>query len=565
MSVTIEISGKKSFTIQNSEEVDLDFSYNQFSPNPTFVSAFVAQFVCTPTENPIQFIRDEMSVNGVSQNLEALLNISNINSFNEGFNVAGQLNLSSPDNAFIFGQGQKSQFDIKFEPYPNTFFDRAERLSMIEFSSKNNNDWRQVSYVTERNSPLEDFMLLVVATQTLIEAARAVYNLFEVIKESISSGFDTVSATIKVVLKIAMNIVYTAAVLIALNELLKQASEILFDKPKKVYALDVWKTIEDGCIYLGYTFDSTLKDKYKDLIFVAASTEGGDAFSDPTNNPLPQYSFLQFIENIGAKYNAKLKVLENTVTFENVRYYEDTPEYQDVKLLDLYNAGSPSFNFEELPETITVKYLKVDGDNNYKTKFYSESYSLNNGNNKYFGAKNSLDINLAFAIGEAKTEESNAEKIFNGIFDLLTGLSKGYKTNVGSRLGFWKLEQNIIPADTIFIADSDGRISDKTYKILTPKRLFIDNYESENPKNNQFTIVKGRGKQPICGVNTNVLIANNVITDNNDNGRKIIITKNIRQSQDGLYDIEYRKRLESGDFGYVSPNLINTKTIEQNV
>jgi len=125
------------------------------------------------------------------------------------------------------------------------------------------------------------------------------------------------------------------------------------------------------------------------------------------------------------------------------------------------------------------------------------------------------------------------------------------------------LQQNIIPADTIFIAESDGRINNKTYDILTPKKLFTDNYESESPKNNQFTIIKSRGKQPICGVDTNVLIQNNVVLD--EKGRKIIVTKNIRQSQDGLYDIEYRKRLQKGDFGFVSSDLINTKTIEQNI
>jgi hypothetical protein len=47
-----------------------------------------------------------------------------------------------------------------------------------------------------------------------------------------------------------------------------------------------------------------------------------------------------------------------------------------------------------------------------------------------------------------------------------------------------------------------------------------------------------------------------------EDGRNIIITKNIRQSQDGLYDIEYRKRLEAGDFGFVDQDLIDVKSVE---
>ena len=168
MAVTITIEDKETFSILNSSEINLDLSYNQFSPNPTFVSAFVAQFVCTPSSDPISFIKNEMAKFGVSKNLKATLN------FDTFTKVEGQLKLGSPENSFITGQGQKAQFNIKFEPYPNTFFDRSENLSIISFSQQKH--WTNVSYVTERNSVLEDFILLVVTTQTLIQAAQAVYN-----------------------------------------------------------------------------------------------------------------------------------------------------------------------------------------------------------------------------------------------------------------------------------------------------------------------------------------------------------------------------------------------------
>jgi len=264
MAVTITIEDKETFSILNSSEINLDLSYNQFSPNPTFVSAFVAQFVCTPSSDPISFIKNEMEKFGVSKNLEATLN------FDTFTKVKGQLKLGSPDNSFITGQGQKAQFNIKFEPYPNTFFDRSENLSIISFSQQA--DWTNVSYVTERNSVLEDFILLVVTTNTLIQAAQTVYNLGDSIKEAINTGFDAASSIIKFAIKTALNLAYTVAILIALNELLKQASEILFDKPKKLYGLDVWKTIKQGCAYLDYEFESSLEETFKDLVFVSATT-----------------------------------------------------------------------------------------------------------------------------------------------------------------------------------------------------------------------------------------------------------------------------------------------------
>mgnify|MGYP003147458763 CR=1 FL=1 len=559
MSVTIKINNDQDFPILNSGEVDLDFTFNQFSPNANIVSSFVAQFVCSPSSDPITYIREQMTVTGVAKNLQAQLNVD------DGFfTVDGQLNLSSPDNSFIFGQGQKSQFDIKFDPYPNLFFDKSKDLSIAKFSDKNN--WEEVRYVTERDSKIEDILILIITYQTLQQVAQQVYNTSDLIKEAVNTGFDTASAVIKFSLKLAMNLIYIVAILLALNELLKQTSEVLFDKPKKLYALDVWQTLIDGCRYLGYNFESSLQADYANLTFLTATTTKGEVFDDPKNNPVPTYSFLQFIENIGALFNAKLKVTNtggnNTVTFENVRYYENTPA-ENIKLLDLYNNGKKSFNFEELPEKITLKYAKVSGDINYKTNFYQESYSLKGAgaDNILFGAKSSIDVNLSFAKAEKKTSQSSLEKAFNSIFDLLAGLSKSYKVKTGDRIGFLKLERDIVPQDTLLIRNSDGSVNDKTNTILKPKSLFQKFYNSESPVNNQFEITKERGKQPICGVNSNDLINNNVILDQNGT-RNIIITKNIRQSQDGLYDIEYRKRLQAGDFGFVDQNLIDVKSVE---
>ena len=558
MSVTIKINNDQDFPILNSEEVDLDFTFNQFSPNANIVSSFVAQFVCTPSSDPITYIREQMVNNGVAKNLQAQLNVD------DGFfTVDGQLNLSSPDNAFVFGQGQKSQFDIKFDPYSNLFFDKSKDLSISKFSTSDN--WVEVKYVTERENKIEDIVILIITYQTTVAVAQQIYNTSDLIKEAVNSGFDSVSAIIKFALKLAMNIIYLVAILLAINELLKQTSEILFDKPKKLYALDVWQTLIDGCKYLGYDFESSLQADYSSLTFLTATTTKGETFDNPKNNPVPTYSFLQFVENIGDLFNAKLKVTntggQNKVTFENVTVFEQNAN-ENIKLLDLYNNGKKSFNFEGLPEKITLKYAKVSGDINYKTNFYQESYSLKGAgaDNILFGAKSSIDTDFKFAKAEKKASQSTLEKVFNGIFDLLAGLNKSYKVKSGDRIGFWKLERDIVPQDTLLIRNSDGRVNDKTNTILKPKSLFDKFYNSESPVNNQFEITKQRGKQPICGVNSNDLINNNVILDQNT--RNIIITKNIRQSQDGLYDIEYRKRLQSGDFGFVKQDLIDVKSVE---
>ena len=158
------------------------------------------------------------------------------------FTLPGNAKLSSGRNAFIYDQGQKTQYNILFEPFVNNFFEKAKNKNLNTFIT--NDDLVIVRYITERNNPLEDIVILQALTQSSITLAQTAYNTADAIKEIISTGFDTPSAIIKSVLKIAMNLIYLAAVLFALNQLLKSISELLFDKPKQLYALDVWSTLQ---------------------------------------------------------------------------------------------------------------------------------------------------------------------------------------------------------------------------------------------------------------------------------------------------------------------------------
>jgi hypothetical protein len=92
--------------------------------------------------------------------------------------------------------------------------------------------------------------------------------------------------------------------------------------------------------------------------------------------------------------------------------------------------------------------------------------------------------------------------------------------------------------------------------ILQSKSLFEEHYNNESPINKQFVTVTGRDRDPICTVSTSQLIKNNVIKDNE--GRTIIVTKNVKSSRDGLYDIEYKRRLKPNDFGFFPESTIQT-------
>ena len=534
------------FEPQNAEGLDLDFSYNQFSPNPNLVAQFVMKLVCSPSNDPIAYTKEWITKNSILNNIPTDLRLS------DGFVFSGQTKLGSPQSNYVEGQGQNTEFNLLFEPNQDTFFEKSKNLSFPTFSNVDN--FVITRYVTETDNKLEDVVLLFMFAQMSIEVAQLIYNTGDLIKEAISTGFDTASALIKFSIKLGLNLVYLAAVLIAYNELLKQVSEILFGKPKQLYALDVWKTISRGCQYLGFDFNSTLQEQYANLTYLPGTTTKGVLTGIPNNNPNLSISFLDFVNRIGQLFNAKLKVFNGSVTFENVEFFENNPS--NIQLLDLYNNGTSSFNTEDLAEKISLKYLSIPSDINFIDNEYTEGYSPNFAEKKLFGVENSIDVNFAFALGQRKDKESSIEKTFNSLFDTIAGLSKSYKVSSGSRIGYIKLEKELVPSDTIFIRDGE-KIADFSNLLLQCKTLFNRFYSIEKPVNNQFELTTDAGKQPLCGVNTNQLLQNNVMRDSQK--RTIIVTLNKFNNATELYDIGHRRRLKPNDFGYFSAKLIETK------
>ena len=547
MSIKIDFNKQFEFEPINANEIDLDFSFDNFSPNPSLVSEFVMQLVCSQSQDPIAFVNNWITQNSIIKNIPTGIILD------DGFVIDGQTKLSSSQSNYTYGQGQKTQYNVLFEPNMDSFFEKAKSLGFPAFMETS--DFVITRYVTESNNKLEDIILLVVFAQMTVEVAKLIYHIYDLIKEAVSTGFDSLSAVLKFALKLAMNLIYLAAILVAYNELLKQVSEILFDKPKQHYALDVWATIRKGCNYLGFEFSSSLEKTYENLTYLPATTQEGQVTGLPINDPNLSISLLEFIDRIGLMFNAKMKALNGKLVFENVLFFEQNAS--NIQLLDLYNNGTETFNYESLPEKISIEYQKAPSDSNYKNNEYVETYSPSFAEKQLFGVESSIDIQFPFAIGQRKDKESSVEKLFNRLFDIIKGLSSNYTVKSSSRIGYLKLERDNVTVDTIFIRQGE-KINEESNLLLQSKTLFNEFYVSENPKNHQFVDVEGSDKQPLCGVNTNTLLENNVIKDSE--GRTIIVTSNIRNSRNGLYETSHKRRLKPGDFGFIPANLIETKS-----
>ena len=175
-----------------------------------------------------------------------------------------------------------------------------------------------------------------------------------------------------------------------------------------------------------------MADTYKNLTLLISTTTAGELTGEPKNDPIPSYKLFDFIERIALLFRGKLKVTTDTIILENEDFFEQNPS--NVVLDELYENGAETFNYEDLPEVINIEYQAVQGDNNFKDNRYTVQFNVvSNQPNKNFGVENSIDIQLPYSLGQRKEDQSTTETIFNGLFDLLAGLSKSYKVSDGDR------------------------------------------------------------------------------------------------------------------------------------
>ena len=113
------------------------------------------------------------------------------------------------------------------------------------------------------------------------------------------------------------------------------------------------------------------------------------------------------------------------------------------------------------------------------------------------------------------------------------------------------LEHDIVPADTIFIYKNSEKVRSSTDSLLSIQTIFDNFYEKEAPYHNQYKIYKQREDQRPLTIQNNFLLADNNNIKDSD-GRTIHVTKSSYDHMRRISNIEYRKKLQPGDFGYIT-------------
>lgn len=560
----LNINNQLRAEVVNRDEINFDFSAKDFSPNGTIVQDFSPEFKCTNLPNDgYTFIINWIAKLGVTQNIPCTI----IDSENPSIIYAtGILDLAAEGAEYIL---HERQLKVPFVNSRSNFFEIAESLKIRDFYDKSL--FVKTTYV--RNN-IPDYMqaallgiTIFIATKEAIQAGK---DLVKSIVAAIPRSATDLGAIVAAALVVLANAIYFAAVIFALFTLLKQLSDAIFGKPKTYFAIDVPDVIRKGCQALGYELESSIIDGLDKLTFLARTSKEGVLKGEPVNDPRPDDSLLQFIERFAALTNAKVKpTKDNKVLVEQRTTFEDTPS--NVQLNDVWDRGRSSVHLNKY-QAISIRFQNnfVEDniqDNKYTVMFLTENGSGNAPNSLpeilgiqnqqiskdpqkiYTTLKDKLEIQLSFAKGGKKGSQTFLEKTFNSIFDLVTGLNKSAKLDIGERKDLLLLGADRVPTDTIYYrgsGDNDRKLDGRTEALLASN--VYKAYDIESPFNSQFETVKGIAEQPLC----NALVASQ-LTDNNvakdPNGRDIIITQN-KQNQDGLYSFEYQKRLQKGDLFY---------------
>jgi len=567
----------------NIDELSLDFSYDNFSPTLELLEDWAAEFVgnAENSKNTIKFIDDWIAAKKIVNNIPA-----EINDELTGFNILnGYVDLTNENNQY---DQARCIYKLIVKNRDEGFFKLAEGLSLLELYSGNtrsdaritNSDFNTIRYVL---SGIPDNAAAFLLTVTIYLLSFQIYvqsaALVEAISKAVSSGAFTVGglgAAIWASIEIAAAAALLTFLIIAMVNLLKQMSELLFQKPKGYWTVKVKTLLERGCAYLGYNFQSSLFDgDYSELSYLAATSEEGKITGRPTNQPIPNITLLQLFERIGKFFNAKLKIINNTIVFENKSFFLQNPlNYQ---LQNLKFNGVYTYNLYELPKSINLKFASdpidintllsiglldvniTTNDPQTRGDELNATFALNNViDDDLQGLSNTLDVNFDFARGYRKGKESRLEKLFNGIWDAAQVIL-GRKERLENRIGFLLLNSDAVSVDKLLITDGD-RIGEDNYRLIHAETIYNRFYQNEKPQNNQWKIYTERDSDPICDLSVVAALKNNNIIKGN-NGQTIAIQRNVRDTTTSAHEITYREKLDASDVGFISEDLIKENII----
>lgn len=569
-------------TQESLNEIQLDFSFDNFSPNFELLETWFAEYVDRgngQSGNAVTFINDWIQTNGVFNNIPTQV----IDEKSGSVIMDGYTDLTDLSNQY---DDLKCIYKLAVKNRIQSFSELIEGLNLRSLvdskvltgdATITPSDYEILRYVRSQVPDFGSASLLSVTLYLLaVQLAQQIADLAQLVgKGSSAPAFlgGTGGALIWWGLEVATNLTVTAFLVIAIVDILADLSNLIFSKPTPVYTVSVKTLFEKGCKALGYTFESSLFDgDYSNLRYLATfnydeSTDGKRRVTSPENNPVPNITLGDLFERFSAFFDGKARVTDDRrVIFENRDFFIKNPFNYELPSLK-YN-GNYTYNLHELPRSLKIKFAEdpvekntllniktlgiksVTNTTSSKGDQLTVNYDITGiKDSDLTGLKENINVEIPMARAYRKDQQTDIEKVFNTIWDVAQALIGKNNNKLGDRIGFMLLDSNYMGTDKILIQDGD-KLSTKNFDLIHAETLYSRFWNVESPAKNQWKIYTNRDDQPICDLDVVSAIKENNVTYN-DKGKLILIERNLRDPINSMHELTYRELLDSSDAGFI--------------
>lgn len=387
------------------------------------------------------------------------------------------VDLTDPSNTFTT---HDCEVKIKRRKSLDSFFDNANgttfelmRKKNIQFSSF------PVPYIIVKDNQIELAISLgislFVMTKELIQSIQALSTTISdgvqgsTPNTGVPPSFPT-GALIAYILKILAQVVYVAAILVAVVDLTTQLFALIFPPVRYLGGIKIQELMKKGCQYLGYDFESTLLDQYPNYtilpvplipnrksIFEFLPSE----LNQPFNKGIPSAS--DSVSTLGSlftaceqMFNARTRVINGVVRFERRDYGQNQVNLQINPALVLQTDRDDqfSYNTDDIWKRYYIHYQIDPSDSHTLDKIYdyhqcefsTEPTSFTNWD--LVSIKGLNDVSIPFSLGQRKSSLNWLEKQAKSFFEVVDGLtsafggSTNFAAQIQNRIGVLTISQN---------------------------------------------------------------------------------------------------------------------------
>lgn len=371
--------------------------------------------------------------------------------------------------------------------------------------------------IIETNQILKG-LTMSVALYTMTEAlADSIRKTTELVGDFISAVGVDVSDAVAAGIKLAAQIAYLIALVIAIKKLCDQLRELIFPKVRYFKASRVKDLIEKTCTYLGYQLSSTLLNSLSPLsILPVPIIKGKENILDAIENDL-NFSFTKgypstqdsvstlgdLIRAIETAFNAKTTVFNGVVRIERRDYQFNSYLNNIIPALNVQSErlGEYELNTSDIWKRCYTTYrLDFSDDHTVNDFDYTDNEQSTEqvviGNADLVSIKGLRRVDIPFSLASRKNEFNWLEKRVKAFFEFVDALTSifGNGTNfaglINSRIGITQISQQFF-SNTKLMWCVGNRQPDGYLSRIGAKEIYENYHNIDFIKNYSSKIISG--------------------------------------------------------------------------